>query len=153
MSTRRFSLASLLLLTACTAIFFAAMAYNARVRAQTKATYDAQKDVIQNAVGSFCDKLTSEGWQVTNGSTRLGGSGEWRTVVDLTCTKLNCVPLNCRVNVMGFVSHDNNDRPTWRTILPMRITPRGKQLDDRFIEHVRPILEQRGWRYSIESGV
>ncbi|QDT04727.1 hypothetical protein K227x_31220 [Rubripirellula lacrimiformis] len=151
MPRRQFSLAALLLVTAVTAILFAAGSRHARRRAATIATYDAQKIATDQAIESFAETLISEGWAVTNSSVRQGGSGEWRTRAMLSCTQPGQPSVLCNASVMGFVSHDDADRPDWLHILPMRLSSHRGKLDDRFIAVLVSTLEKHQWQYTVQS--
>lgn len=153
MNLRQFRLSSLLLAVAVISVIFAATTYVMRQRAATIAAYKAQQRELDAAVSGFVALLTAEGWTVADDSKSFGGSGEWRTHVALTCSRPDAPPLICYVEVMGFVSHDRSDSPTWLAILPMRLSSRGNLLDRRFLALLLPTLDSHAWKYDVEAFV
>ena len=126
-------------------------AFCSRRRALVVRTYDAQKAAARHAVATFVRELESGGFVVTNDCTGVGGSGEWRHYVALTAVKEGREPLQCFVEVMGFVSHNTAGRPTWAANLPMTISRRGRQLDNRFVDTFTATLRDHGWEYRLNN--
>jgi hypothetical protein len=146
-----FSIAALLGVTALVAITITVVTYPSRQRAKTIATYDAQKQVVDQAIQEFVDVIKNEGFAIINDSTGTGGSGEWRQYAAITATGTDGTRDVCYVEVMGCVTHNENDQPTWMRILPMRISHRDRKLNARFIKTLVAKLDRRGWEYSIDS--
>ena len=140
-------------MTFVAAIAFALLTYPSRQIEKTRALYDEQKRVVDLARGKYVESLANNGYAVKDHSTRLGGSGEWRQHVVLVATSPNLNQQLCYFEVMGFVSHDTNDRPTWKQVLPMRISHQGHPLNAGFMEILVPMLEERRWAYRIDSRI
>jgi hypothetical protein len=147
----RFSIASILGVTALVAVAMSLVTYPARKRAQTIATYDAQKKVVVESVAEFADALTKDWFDVVDDSTGVGGSGDWRHYIAVTATDEKGSTQVCYVEVMGFVTHDKNDKPTWMRVLPMRISHRRRKLNDRYLDLLIAKLRERTWTYTIDS--
>jgi hypothetical protein len=125
--------------------------YRSRRRALVVRTYDAQKAATGDAVATLVRELESDGFVVSNDCEGAAGSGEWRYYVALTATKEGRKRLQCFVKVMGFVSHNAADCPTWAANLPMTISRQGRQLDDRFVHILTATLRDHGWEYRLDS--
>ena len=149
----RFAISSVLFATLVAAIAFAMLTYPSRQIEKTKALYDEQKRIVNLAITNYIESLAKAGYAVKNHSSGLGGSGEWRNYVVVVAASPGVGQRLCYVEVMGFVSHDANDRPTWMKVLPMRISHRGHPLNDGFIEVLVPMLEERRWAYKIDSRI
>lgn len=147
----KYTIAALLGLTLCAAIVIAARTYPARQQARTKAIYDAQKDAVKVATDDFVAELIRAGYTVVDDSTGLGGSGEWRRHVALTATSADGAQEVCYVEVMGFVSHNDHDEPSWMQILPMRISHKGRKLNAQFIAGLLELLDEKGWEYNVDD--
>ncbi len=147
----QYTISSMLVLTTVVAIVLGISTYYSRRRAFVIHTYDAQKAVAGDAVATFVQQLESDGFLVTNDCRGQGGSGEWRLYVAVTAVKAGQEPLRCDVEVMGFVSHDTTDQPTWAANLPMTISRRGRQLDNRFVDILTAMLRGRGWAYEVND--
>jgi hypothetical protein len=147
----RFTIAVLLKITALVAVTLAIMTYPSRQRAKTIAIYNAQKVVLDEAIRDFVESLTNDGFDVVNDSTGSSGSGEWRHCAAVTATDTDGRPNVCYVEVMGFVTHDKHDRPTWMGILPMRISHRDRKLNEQFIDTLVEKLNRHGWKYTVDS--
>lgn len=171
MLLRRISLAALLTAIACGMLTIPAESNDETLRAPsngetiiaepndlarriaTIAVYDAQRDAVGAALADFVGRLKSEGWTVEDESSVKGGSGEWRYQVVVTATKPDVPPSICYVEVMGFVSHDEHDSPTWFANLPMRLSSRGNRLDEQFLALFIPRLDAKAWSYNEEKVV
>lgn len=147
----RFAISTLLVLTAITAIVIAVKTYSARQIAKTKATYDAQKQIVDVVKATYIADLIRSGYRVADDSVRAGGSGEWRTYIALTATAPDGNQDVCYVEVMGFVAHDDSDKPTWMRVLPMRISHRGRKLNDGLLTRLLAALRERSWVYSVDN--
>ena len=75
---------------------------NPQACATTLETYKAQRQTVDAAISGFIDLLRSEGWNVTDDSGGVSGSGEWRTRVALTCAKPGTPELICYVEGHGL---------------------------------------------------
>jgi hypothetical protein len=141
-------LAALVLLAVMVPVYCAVVAH---IKAQTIATYDAQKRVVDAAIVEFALQLEADGCEVINTSTGTSGSGEWRTYAVLTATDSEGRSLNSDVEIMGFVSHGFDGQPTWVAILPMRLSDCGQSLNAAFLELLGERLTSHGWKYTIDS--
>lgn len=146
----QFGIPFLLVVTGIVAISTALLTYPHRRIAHTRATYDAQKQVVDSTVAKFIRLLQQRGFQVSNETVRFGGSGEWRSLVMLVAHGSSSHE-KCCVEVEGFVSHDDQDRPDWMNILPLKIRPRGNSLDSRFVQLLTDALEQNEWKFDIQG--
>ena len=147
----QFSTRTVLIATSGLAVCLAVTTYPARKRAETIATYDAQKSLVDSAISEFAADLESDGYRVENDSSGTGGSGEWRMCVAITANRDDKPPLICHVEVMGSVSHDDVDEPTWMDILPMTLSRRGTSLDERFISFLSDKLDAEGWEHTVDD--
>ena len=147
----KFAVSTLLILTAIAAIVIAVSTYPARQVAKTKATYDAQKQAVKTATEAYIAQLSSAGYSVVDDSTGLGGSGEWRMYVAIAASSSDGRQDVCYVEIMGFVSHNDKDQPTWMEVLPMKISHRGRTLNDAFLALLIGKLKERGWTYTVDD--
>ena len=151
LSRPTFALSTLLLLTMASAIAIAIKTYPARQIARTKATYDGPKDAVDAATRTYVSDLSKAGYSVVNDSTGIGGSGEWRQYVAIAATSPQGQQDVCYVGVMGVVTHDEHDQPTWMKLLPMKISHRERKLNDAFLAVLTRELERRGWAYVVDD--
>lgn len=119
--------------------------------ARTVRVYEAQKDLVATVCSTLIRELETEGSQVTNDSTGLGGSGEWRQHVAITITTQDGRKSLLYVEVMGFVSHDAHGQPNWYNNLPMKISHYHRPLDLQFTDLLTRNLRRHGWQYSVDS--
>ncbi|WP_430450787.1 hypothetical protein [Rhodopirellula europaea] len=151
LSRPTFAISTLLLLTMVSAIAIAIKSYPARRIAKTRATYDAQKQVVDAVTRTYVADLTKAGYSVVDDSTGVGGSGEWRQYVAIAATSPQGHQDVCYVEVMGFVSHDEVDQPTWMEVLPMKISHKQRKLNDAFLTLLLGELEGRDWAYAVDN--
>ena len=148
----QFGIFSMLMFTTVTAVVVGSITYPRRKILQTRAAYDEQKRVVNVAVATFVDQLQSEDFLVINRSERHGGSGEWRTIVAISAKRRDSSrPSTCRVEIQGFVSHNNEDQPTWMQLLPMEVTYREGLLNERFVALLTQSLSKNEWQYSVNG--
>ena len=149
----QFYLWHLLVLMTVVAIAGSWFEYRSRRRALVVRVYDAQKAAVDAAAETFVRELESDGFRVTTGCIRQGGSGEWRTYVTITAVKAGQEPLQCYVEVMGFVSHNAAGQATWASNLPMTISRQGRQLDNRLVDILTAMLRDHGWEYQVDNNL
>jgi len=144
----QFGISAILIFTAVIALGLGIATNYARRKAFVIATYDAQKACVTAAIGELIRELESEGFVVANNSTFQHGSGDWRTCIAITANKGGDA-LRCHVEVMGFVSHNSSNSPTWMSILPLTVSFEGKPLDNRLVATLSSTFNERGWRYHL----
>ncbi|PQO38230.1 hypothetical protein C5Y97_09170 [Blastopirellula marina] len=142
-----------MLLVAVVAVGLAIKTNRDRQEAATRETYDSQKELVARVIESFGKRLEKDGRKIEDRSRIVGGSGEWRATIAMLCQNRDGRWQACHVEVMGSVTNDSAGMPTWRRVLPLRISSRGSPLNQQFIAALIAALDEQGWAFTRDTNL